>query len=253
MIAEERRRKLLEFLETTGSLSVADVSEQMKVSRMTVHRDLHTLSAAGLLRKVHGGAVPVLKGDSSIEDVARSFIERKPANAGAKERIAEHLAKILAGARNIACDASTTVFALSQTLKPAPENRSMFIVTHGIPLFMELQRRKLGIRVALTGGEPHPRTESLIGPLAIKTLEGLRFDFAVVSAAGLMEELSEVYDATPEGAAIKQAMLSRAHKSILAIDRSKMNFLAPYSLGTLDNFDLVVTEEGVRETKKRRR
>ncbi|HYF52080.1 MAG TPA: DeoR/GlpR family DNA-binding transcription regulator [Planctomycetota bacterium] len=253
MIAEERRRKLLEFLEKSGSLSVAEVSDQMKVSRMTVHRDLDSLSAAGLLRKVHGGAVPVVKAATTMDDVARSFTERKPANANAKERIAWHLAKILAGARNIACDASTTVFALSITLKPAPENRGMFIVTHGIPLFMELQRKNLGIRIALTGGEPHPRTESLIGPLAIKTLEGLRFDYAVVSAAGLMEEQGEVYDATPEGAAIKQAMLSRANRSILAIDRSKMNFLAPYPLGTLDNFDLVVTEDGPRETKKRRR
>jgi DeoR/GlpR family transcriptional regulator of sugar metabolism len=251
MIAEERRRRLLDTLNKTGSLSVADVSSRMQVSRMTVHRDLDTLSAAGLLRKVHGGAVPVIRSSSS--EVARSFTERKPANAQAKEQIAKHLARIVAGARTLALDASSTVFALSQTIKPAPENSNMFIITHGIPLFTELRRNKPEIRVALTGGEPHPRTDSLVGPLAIKTLEGMRFDFAVVSAAGLMEEEGQIYDATAEGAAIKQALLARATRTILAIDKSKINLLAPYPLDTVSNFDMIVTEDGVREIRRARR
>jgi DeoR/GlpR family transcriptional regulator of sugar metabolism len=252
MIAEERRRRLLETLHKSGALSVADVSTRMQVSRMTVHRDLDTLSAAGLLRKVHGGAVPVVRSGGGNE-VARPFTERKPANAQAKEQIARHLARVVAGARTLALDASSTVFALSQTIKPAPENSNMFIITHGIPLFTELRRNKPEIRVALTGGEPHPRTDSLVGPLAIKTLEGMRFDFAIVSAAGLMDEEGQVYDATPEGAAIKQALLARANRTILALDKSKINLLAPYPLELLSNFDMLVTEDGVREIKRVRR
>ncbi len=251
MFSVDDRRKLLETLLKSGALSVADVSQRMQASRMTIHRDLDTLSAAGMLRKVHGGAVPIIR--NSPTDTARSFTERKPANAGAKEAIARHLARVVSGARNLALDASSTVFALAQTLQPPEGNSSMFVITHGIPLFMELRRRHPALRVALTGGEPHPRTESLIGPLAIKTLEGLRFDFAVVSAAGLMEEEGEIYDATPEGAAIKQALLSRATRTILAIDKSKLNTLAPYSLGLLENFDLLVTEDGARETRRAKR
>jgi DeoR/GlpR family transcriptional regulator of sugar metabolism len=253
MIAEERRRKLLDVLHKTGALSVADVSDKMQISRMTVHRDLDTLSAAGLLRKVHGGAVPVVRNVGQNVDVARSFTERKPTNAEAKDMIGKHLAKILAGARTVALDASSTVFSIAQHLTPAEDNPNMFILTHGIPLFIELHRRNLGIRVALAGGEPHPKTGSLVGPLAIKSLEGMRFDYAVVSAAGLTEKTGEIYDATPEGAAIKQALLSRANKRILAMDKSKINALAPYSLGLLENFDLLVTEDGPREPHKIKR
>ena len=250
MIAEERRRKLLEALHKTGALSISEACDRLAISRMTVHRDLDRLSAAGLLRKVHGGAVPVVS-TGAHKDTARPFKERKPASASAKQTICKHLAKILAGAQNLALDASTTVYALAQELRPPAGNANVFAITNGIPLFLELQRRNAGFRLALTGGEPHPRTGSLVGPLAVKSLEGMRFDFAVVSAAGLMEDDGNVYDSTAEGAAVKQAFMARANRRILALDSTKINFLAPYPLGTLGDFDLVVTEAGTRTTKRR--
>jgi DeoR/GlpR family transcriptional regulator of sugar metabolism len=249
VLAEERRRKLLQVLEKSGAVSVAEISERLQVSRMTVHRDLEALAAAGLLRKVHGGAVPVIRTDPAV-DVAKPFTERKVVHTEAKERIGQHLAKLLEGARMLGLDASSTVFPLASFLKPEP---GMFVVTDGIPMFTELQQRNLGIRVALTGGEAHPKTGSLIGPQAIKSLEGLRFDWAIVSAAGLMEDTGDIGDATPEMPAFKQALLARATKTALALDRSKINFLGPYLWGKLEDFDYLVTEDGPQETKGTKR
>jgi DeoR/GlpR family transcriptional regulator of sugar metabolism len=246
MLAEERRRKLLDALKKNGALSVSAASDLLQVSRMTVHRDLDAMAAGGLLRKVHGGAVPVV-GKLGLKETARPFTERKPANASAKERIAMHLANILKDANTIALDASTTVFALAFTLQNRNELPGVFVLSNGVPLFQELQKRNVGFRLALTGGEPHPRTGSLVGPLAIKSLEGLRFDYTVISAAGYMEDEGQVYDSTPEGAAVKQALLSRGNKKILALDRSKVNFLAPYPLGVITDFDMYITEEGEQE------
>lgn len=240
----------MDELNSRGALSVNDACGILNVSRMTIHRDLETLSAAGLLRKVHGGAV-VLGNGNGVES-ARSFTERKPANSDAKAQIAKFLAPILAGARTLALDASSTVFEICHTLPAMAQGKSMFVITNGIPHFEELRRRNAGFQVAITGGELHPRTESLVGPLAIKALEGLRFDFAVVSAVGFMEDTGELYDGTPEGAAMKLAFLGRATKKILAIDRSKFNQLAPYPLGDLSDFDLMVTETGVKELRRKK-
>lgn len=247
MLAEERRRKLLAALAKNGALSVGKASDLLKVSRMTVHRDLDALAAAGSLRKVHGGAVALPQ--SAQQNTARSFDERAPSAAPAKEQIAKHLARILQGARTLALDASTTVFQLAYTLLPPAEGAHLFIMTNGIPMFQELIRRNNGFRVALTGGEPHPRTGSLVGPLAVKSAEGLRFDFAVVSATGWMQEDGTVNDSTPEGVAVKQAFMGRAATKVLALDTSKFNFLAPYQLGRLEDFDLLVTEDGEQDVK----
>ncbi len=251
MIAEERRAKILDALNSKGALSVNDACDLLCVSRMTVHRDMESLSAAGMLRKVHGGAVTISNGTNGV-DAARSFTERKPANAEAKQRIAQHLAPILAGARNLALDASSTVYEICHTLPLPPAGQNVFVITNGIPHFEALHRRGPGFHVAITGGELHPRTESLVGPLAVRALEGLRFDFAIVSAAGLMEDTGELYDGTPEGAAMKLAFLGRSTKRILALDNSKLNLIAPYPLGVLGDFDLMVTENGIKEVKRRK-
>ena len=234
MIAEERRAKILDALKSKGALSVNDACDLLRVSRMTVHRDMESLSAAGMLRKVHGGAVTIGNGTVEIE-AARSFTERKPVNAEAKTKIAQLLAPILVGARNLALDASSTVYEICHTLPPAPAGQTVFVITNGIPHFEALRRRDAGFHVAITGGELHPRTESLVGPLAVKALEGLRFDYSIVSAAGLMEDTGELYDGTPEGAAMKLAFLGRSTKRILALDNSKLNMIAPYSLGVLSD------------------
>jgi DNA-binding transcriptional ArsR family regulator len=61
MLAEQRRGVILEELGRAGSVSVADLSRRLKVSDMTIRRDLEELSGRKLLRKVHGGAVPLPK------------------------------------------------------------------------------------------------------------------------------------------------------------------------------------------------
>lgn len=244
MTADERRRMLLTALKERGNLTVAQAGKLLRVSRMTVLRHLNTLAAAGLLHKVRGGAVPIIPWSTSVGQ-ARPFVERSPANAPAKEKIARRVVKLLAGARSLALDASSTVFCLAAVLKPAPGGQGPYIITNGVPLFLDLVGRRAGFRVALTGGEPQARTGSLVGPLALRSLEGLRFDYAVISVAGLMEDTGLLYDSTPEDAAFKQALLARAGKAILAVDRTKINFLAPYPLGHLRVFDWLVTEDGV--------
>jgi len=250
VIGEERRRKLLAALKKAGALSATRAGKLLRVSRMTVHRDLDSLAADGLLRKVRGGATPVSSRTPRAE-LARPFTERMPINTPGKEAVARHVAKLLAHAQSLALDASSTVFRVASILKPLPAGRGPSIITNSVPLFQELLRRQEGFRVLLTGGEPQARSGSLVGPLAIRSLEGLRFDYAVISVAGLMEEQGLLFDSTPEDAALKQAFLARADKAILAVDKTKINFLAPYPLGDLSAFDWLVTEDGVNEVGRK--
>ncbi len=58
MLPAERHRHILELLAQRGRVTVAELSRELQVSPMTVHRDLNALAERGLLRKVRGGAVP---------------------------------------------------------------------------------------------------------------------------------------------------------------------------------------------------
>ena len=57
MLPAERRKQILELIETRNSISVAELCGILDVSDMTIRRDLRILSNEGLLERVHGGAV----------------------------------------------------------------------------------------------------------------------------------------------------------------------------------------------------
>ncbi|MGW7682614.1 substrate-binding domain-containing protein [Kribbella sp. NPDC054772] len=57
MLAQERHELILRSLRRHGRLRVADLVAELGVSAITVRRDLAELDKAGLLRRVHGGAI----------------------------------------------------------------------------------------------------------------------------------------------------------------------------------------------------
>ncbi|GAA2631956.1 substrate-binding domain-containing protein [Actinomadura fulvescens] len=56
MHAEERHEFILRELRDNGSIRVAEVAGRLKVSPITIRRDVETLADRGLLVRVHGGA-----------------------------------------------------------------------------------------------------------------------------------------------------------------------------------------------------
>ncbi|MFE9403823.1 substrate-binding domain-containing protein [Streptomyces sp. NPDC006530] len=57
MHAEDRHQAILRRLRERGSLRVTDFAEELKVSAVTVRRDVEALAERGLVARVHGGAL----------------------------------------------------------------------------------------------------------------------------------------------------------------------------------------------------
>jgi DeoR/GlpR family transcriptional regulator of sugar metabolism len=240
-LAAERRRRLLDLLTARGAINVTEVEKELGVSRMTIHRDLDILASEGLVRKVHGGAVALPKTGANAN--IRPFAERRTQAQRAKQAVAHHVLELLADAKSVAVDASTTTFSLAEAWAERGATAELFVATNGLELFEEL-RKRTRLHVALIGGEPHPRTGSLVGPAALAGAAALRFDAAVVSALGVLPTEGLVLDAAPEETAVKCVLLASARQKILAVDSSKLGVSAPYPLCPLRDFDWVVTEHG---------
>ena len=58
MYAEERQQAMAELVAQRGRLSVNELAAAYDVTTETVRRDLSALERAGIIRRVHGGAVP---------------------------------------------------------------------------------------------------------------------------------------------------------------------------------------------------
>src|ERR1043165_3791635 len=59
MYAEERQQVILERARVKGRVDVAALAEEFDVTTETIRRDLTVLERHGVLRRVHGGAIPV--------------------------------------------------------------------------------------------------------------------------------------------------------------------------------------------------
>ena len=56
MLTEERHGIILQLLRDKGSVTVAEIKEQLHISESTIRRDLNALDEEGKLTKVFGGA-----------------------------------------------------------------------------------------------------------------------------------------------------------------------------------------------------
>ena len=85
MYAEERQQAIADLLTQRGRLSVTELAQRFTVTTETVRRDLSTLERAGIVRRVHGGAIPA----ASLSVLEVAVNERDLAQSEQKDRVAE--------------------------------------------------------------------------------------------------------------------------------------------------------------------
>src|SRR5215208_5269829 len=112
MLRESRQQALLEELERAGSVSVAALSRGLGVSDITVRRDLEELSARNMLRKVHGGAVPVPKTAAEPH-----FVQKQKLNRTEKRVIARAALGFVNDGDTVAFSAGTTTWQIAEALR----------------------------------------------------------------------------------------------------------------------------------------
>ena len=84
MYAEERQHAIATLVTERGRLAVTAVAEEFGVTTETVRRDLSILERAGMVRRVHGGAVPA----GALTLVETGLGERHGTRTEAKRKIA---------------------------------------------------------------------------------------------------------------------------------------------------------------------
>lgn len=224
----ERHEWITKRLRHDGRVDLAEVAEHFEVSVMTVRRDLVELEAAGVARRVRGGAV--LVGPMEFQDRNRQQVR-------AKTRIAEKLLPLVPATGSVFFDSSSTVLRLASVLVDVQD---LYVLTNGLQTFAALQGRQ-GCRAVLTGGEAVGESGVLAGHLACQAAESMLADQFFTSATSV-DPVRGASELSLEGAQIKAAMARSARRVILAADASKLGTRAVSVALTWDRVDLLVTE-----------
>jgi DeoR family fructose operon transcriptional repressor len=228
LAAEHRRKVILDLLRAGGRVDIVQAAERLDVHPMTIRRDLKALERDGSVRLVRGGAVDV---------GTQRFDVRRARASSAKRRIAEKLVPIVSRHQSIGIDASTTLLALAEMM---PVVDHLLVVTYGIEAFQALCGRP-GVKSFLSGGELDPRTGSLVGPVAQRSLDGFSLSCCILSTTALDPEIGTM-EPTVEEVGMKMSLARSSGQVVLAVDSTKLSQRSAVRALPLDQVSIVVTE-----------
>ncbi len=229
----ERERTILKLLSERGSLSVALLSRELGVSEVTVRSDLKELEEKGYLVRSRGGAYPALH---------QSIVDRQQHNIEEKGRIARAAAELVRDGDRIMIEAGTTTALLVRYLIG---KRDVQVVTNSTLVF-SYARLNPALQITLTGGEFRRETESMVGPVALRTIAGLNVRLAFVGTDGFSLEKGMTTQLV-DGAEIVKAMSACAEATLLLADSSKWGKSGFVNVLPLAKVDGIITDTGLGE------
>lgn len=237
MYPEERQQAIAAQVMSQGRASVAELARIYDVTTETVRRDLAVLDRAGLLRRVHGGAVPL----RALHLVEPSVETREATRAGHKAAIARAAAEFLprTGA-TVLFDAGTTTARVAALL---PADRDLLVVTNSVPIAARVAATG-SVSLQLLGGRVRGLTKAVVGEQAVRTLESMRVDIAFIGANGISARHG-LSTPDPDEAGVKRAMVGCANFIVVVADSSKIGQEEFISFAAIDSVDVLVTDAGI--------
>lgn len=234
---EERQQAIAAAVISRGRASVAELAQAYDVTTETVRRDLAVLDQAGLLRRVHGGAVPT----RALHLIEPSVEAREATRAAEKRAVALAAAQFLpqSGA-TVVFDAGTTTAQLAALLPP---ERDLLVITNSVPITTRLAARG-SVSVQLLGGRVRGLTQATVGDQAVAALSSLRVDVAFIGTNGITARHG-LSTPDPDEAAVKRAMVNCANFVVVVADSSKIGREEFVSFAPLAAIDVLVTSSDI--------
>lgn len=243
MYAEERQEAIASLVIAKGRASVAELAQAYDVTTETVRRDLAVLDKAGVLRRVHGGAVPV----RTLHLVEPGVGERETTRAEHKDAIAAAATEFFpVSGGSVLLDAGTTTARIAAQL---PTDRDLVVVTNSMPIAARLAGMPT-VTLQVLGGRVRGLTQAAVGEQPLRVLDTLRVDIVFIgtNAISVRHGLS-----TPdsEEAAIKRAMVKAANYVVVVADSSKVGREELVSFAPISSIDTLITDSEINDDDRR--
>lgn len=211
-------------------MEVAVLASELDVASETIRRDLKVLSGRRLLKRVHGGAIP-------LETAAfESGVEyRSQLDLAQKHRIAAAAADLLHGAETVYLDEGFTPRLIAERIS----GRELTAVTPSL-LAAEALAHSASVTVLLLGGRLRGRTLATVDHWAVDMLRSLVIDVAYLGTNGISLEHG-LTTPDPAVAAVKGTAVRVARRPILVAPHSKFGESNFCRFAEVSDFEAIVT------------
>jgi DeoR/GlpR family transcriptional regulator of sugar metabolism len=239
VLAHQRQERILTELRRSGAVRVAELTELLGVSDMTIRRDLEQLAGEGLARKVHGGAV--LAGQVAFEP---GFAAKSQLAQPAKQAIAEYAAGLIQPGAAVALSAGTTTWAMARYVSSVA---GLTVVTNSTTVAEAITSMDAAnhVTVILTGGVRTP-SAALVGPVADRTIASMHVDVLFLGVHGMDPRAGFTTPNLAE-ATTNRVLVDSAREVVVLADSSKWGVVGLAGIGPLSLARTVITDDALPE------
>lgn len=231
MLLDERRKNIIQVIESKGFVSLHDLADQVQVSESTVRRDLEYLESVGQIRRTRGGASYVGESLSPLEERSTRALAEKLA-------VGRAAAALVQPGEAVMLDGGTTTLEVARHLA----GKSLQVVTNSLPI-VQLLANQPQIELLMIGGYVYPKTGVALGPLGVATLSHIHVRRLFISVGGITER--GLFNSNTLLVETERAMLAAAEEVIVVTDSSKLGHSALAHLCPLDKVHRIVVDAGI--------
>lgn len=229
--AADRRHAILARVAEELTIHVGELARDLGCSEMTIRRDIRRLERDGFIRQTYGGATAHVTRSFDISFNARALLASRE-----KRLIGMRATALIEEARVLFVGIGSTTEQFAHYL---PARSDLTVVTPSLPIASLLGTRPF--RVVTLGGAVLRDELTCVGPIALNTLAGYRFDAAVIGAAGISERWG-ITELTEDEAAVQRVALERTERVIVIADGSKVGASTPIVVGPATLASTLVTD-----------
>ncbi|MED1953999.1 DeoR/GlpR family DNA-binding transcription regulator [Brevibacillus centrosporus] len=237
LAGEERKERIVDWLNYAGKVRTSDLVTKLKVSSETIRRYLEELEHDKKLKRVYGGAIKV-----QYDQEEPPHLTREVAFADEKKRIARTAAQLVQDNDVVLIDDGTTTMHMLPHLLG---RKNLCFITISVPalnLLMDYQNKGLlQAEAYFIGGKIQPKHFRSVGTLAEKMMQDFFVDKSFLSIDGIQAQYGiSSYDA--EKAMLAKRFIENAKETIVLTDHSKIGISTFYKIADLKETDVVVSD-----------
>ncbi len=241
MLAKERQEKIFSIIKNRGAITASSLTKQFGVSLETIRRDLLLMEDAGMLTRVHGGAVA----KSDMKPIL-SLDERNSEYSLEKRMLSEKAVEFINEGDIIGIDTGSTAIIFAQVLKERFLN--LTVVTHSLDVFSILSNHA-NFTVILCGGHFMPSENSFCGALTHNMLQNLHLQKSFIFPWAL--SLGEgIYDYNVSLLEVQREMMKSSSEIFILADSSKFEKKALIKTSDMRAEFVYITDTGLSDELK---
>lgn len=243
MLVEQRYQRIIDLMQSDGSVSVSELKKDLEVSSETVRRDLENMEQQGLIRRTRGGAF--LNGDPSPISSPQAYTpfgQRELEHTENKLEIAEIAVQFIKEGESIALDSGTTSYELARVIRR--RFRNLTVVTNSLAIAIELADAA-GITLILTGGVYRPEEAAFASDMAGLIFSKLSINTFFLTTCGISVEKGVTYQRMDE-IIVQEKMMEASEKTIVIADSSKLGVNSLVKMCDINQVSMIITDSAAK-------